>query len=106
MCNRGPNGLFAFSHHGCPRSPRWWTWWRRHVLAAATAASRLSRTFAILVETLRRLRSGGGDGVCGRQCDCGGGGETGSGENPPDGGRGDEMSGRDLEQAREGWLEH
>lgn len=31
----------------------------RHVLAAATAASRLSRTFAILVETLRRLRSGG-----------------------------------------------
>jgi hypothetical protein len=30
----------------------------RHVLAAATAASRLSRTFAILVETLRRLRSG------------------------------------------------
>jgi hypothetical protein len=32
---------------------------RLHVLAAATAASRLSRTFAILVETLRRLRSGG-----------------------------------------------
>jgi hypothetical protein len=31
----------------------------RHVLAAATAASRLSRTFAILVETLRRLRAGG-----------------------------------------------
>ena len=31
----------------------------RNVLAAATAASRLSRTFAILVETLRRLRSGG-----------------------------------------------
>jgi len=31
----------------------------RHVLAAATAASRLSRTFAILVETLRRLRGGG-----------------------------------------------
>ena len=31
----------------------------RHVLASATAASRLSRTFAILVETLRRLRSGG-----------------------------------------------
>ena len=31
----------------------------RHVLAAATAVSRLSRTFAILVETLRRLRSGG-----------------------------------------------
>jgi hypothetical protein len=31
----------------------------RHVLAAATAASRLSRTFAILAETLRRLRSGG-----------------------------------------------
>ena len=31
----------------------------RHVLAASTAASRLSRTFAILVETLRRLRSGG-----------------------------------------------
>jgi hypothetical protein len=31
----------------------------RHVLAAATAASRLSRTFATLVETLRRLRSGG-----------------------------------------------
>jgi hypothetical protein len=30
----------------------------RHVLAAATAASRLSRTFAILVETLRRLRTG------------------------------------------------
>jgi hypothetical protein len=30
----------------------------RHVLAAATAASRLSRTFAILVETLRRLRNG------------------------------------------------
>src|SRR5258707_1295070 len=29
-----------------------------HVLAAATAASRLSRTFAILVETLRRLRNG------------------------------------------------
>src|SRR5258705_7428608 len=31
----------------------------RHVLAAATAASRLSRTFVVLVETLRRLRSGG-----------------------------------------------
>jgi hypothetical protein len=31
----------------------------RSVLAAATAACRLSRTFAILVETLRRLRSGG-----------------------------------------------
>ena len=31
----------------------------RHILAAATAASRLSRTFAILVETLRRLRNGG-----------------------------------------------
>lgn len=31
----------------------------RHVLAAATAVSRLSRTFAILVETLRRLRNGG-----------------------------------------------
>jgi len=31
----------------------------RNVSAAATAASRLSRTFAILVETLRRLRSGG-----------------------------------------------
>ena len=30
----------------------------RHVLAAATAASRLSRTFAVLVETLRRLRNG------------------------------------------------
>jgi hypothetical protein len=30
----------------------------RHVLAAATAASRLSRSFAILVETLRRLRNG------------------------------------------------
>jgi hypothetical protein len=28
-------------------------------VAAATAASRLSRSFAILVETLRRLRSGG-----------------------------------------------
>src|SRR4030095_11712082 len=31
----------------------------RNVLAAATSARRLSRTFAILVETLRRLRSGG-----------------------------------------------
>src|SRR6476659_8202054 len=31
----------------------------RHVLAAATAASRLSRSFAVLVETLRRLRNGG-----------------------------------------------
>jgi hypothetical protein len=31
----------------------------RGVLAAATAASRLSRSFAILVETLRRLRVGG-----------------------------------------------
>lgn len=31
----------------------------RHVLAAATAASRLSRTLATLVETLRRLRNGG-----------------------------------------------
>src|SRR6476646_10175737 len=31
----------------------------RHVLAAATAARRLSRSFAILAETLRRLRSGG-----------------------------------------------
>jgi hypothetical protein len=31
----------------------------RSVLAAATAASRLSRTFAILVETLRRVRTGG-----------------------------------------------
>jgi hypothetical protein len=31
----------------------------RHVLATATAVSRLSRTFAILVETLRRLRNGG-----------------------------------------------
>ena len=32
-------------------------WVARHVLAAATAASRLSRTLAILAETLRRLRS-------------------------------------------------
>jgi hypothetical protein len=31
----------------------------RHVLAMATAVSRLSRTFAILAETLRRLRNGG-----------------------------------------------
>jgi hypothetical protein len=31
----------------------------RSVLAAATAASRLSRSFSALVETLRRLRSGG-----------------------------------------------
>src|SRR6478752_3221187 len=31
----------------------------RHILAGATAVSRLSRTFAILVETLRRLRNGG-----------------------------------------------
>jgi hypothetical protein len=31
----------------------------RHVLATATAVSRLSRTFAILSETLRRLRNGG-----------------------------------------------
>jgi hypothetical protein len=31
----------------------------RNVLAAATAGSRLSRTLAILVETLRQLRSGG-----------------------------------------------
>jgi len=31
----------------------------RHVLAAATTVSRLSRTFAILVETLRWRRSGG-----------------------------------------------
>src|SRR5258705_9643196 len=31
----------------------------RHVLATATAASRLSRSFAILVESLRRLRNGG-----------------------------------------------
>jgi hypothetical protein len=31
----------------------------RNVLAAATAVSRLSRAFAILVETLRRLRNGG-----------------------------------------------
>jgi hypothetical protein len=31
----------------------------RHVMAAATAASRLSRSFAVLVETLRRLRTGG-----------------------------------------------
>ncbi|MDP1671274.1 MAG: hypothetical protein Q8L63_04215 [Alphaproteobacteria bacterium] len=31
----------------------------RHVLATATAVSRLSRTFAILVETLRRQRNGG-----------------------------------------------
>jgi hypothetical protein len=31
----------------------------RHVLTAATAVSRLSRTFAILLETLRRLRTGG-----------------------------------------------
>jgi hypothetical protein len=31
----------------------------RHVLTAATAAGRLSRTFAILVETLRRQRAGG-----------------------------------------------
>jgi hypothetical protein len=30
----------------------------RHILAAATAASRLSRNFAVLVETLRRLRNG------------------------------------------------
>ncbi len=30
----------------------------RHVLATATAVSRLSRSFAILVETLRRLRNG------------------------------------------------
>ncbi len=31
----------------------------RSILAAATAASRLSRSFAILVEALRRLRTGG-----------------------------------------------
>jgi hypothetical protein len=31
----------------------------RSILAAATAASRLSRSFAVLVETLRRQRSGG-----------------------------------------------
>jgi hypothetical protein len=31
----------------------------RNVLAAATAASRLSRAFSTLVETLRRLRNGG-----------------------------------------------
>jgi hypothetical protein len=31
----------------------------RHILAAATAASRLSRTFAVLVETVRQLRNGG-----------------------------------------------
>lgn len=34
-------------------------WGHRNVLAAATAASRLSRSFAVLAETLRRLRSGG-----------------------------------------------
>jgi hypothetical protein len=35
----------------------------RHVMAAATAASRLSRSFAVLVETLRRLRTGGSGGL-------------------------------------------
>jgi hypothetical protein len=35
----------------------------RHVLAVATAASRLSRTFSILVETLRRQRHGGDQSI-------------------------------------------
>src|SRR5258708_1275252 len=48
MRDRNSNGLRACGYHG-----------DRHVLAAATAASRLSRTFVVLVETLRRLRSGG-----------------------------------------------
>jgi hypothetical protein len=31
----------------------------RSILATSTAVSRLTRSFAVLVETLRRLRSGG-----------------------------------------------
>ncbi len=48
----------------------------RHVLAAATAASRLSRTFAILVETLRRLRTGGSQTIRIERVEVGQGGQA------------------------------
>src|SRR5258707_705653 len=48
----------------------------RHVLAAATAVSRLSRTFAILVETLRRVRSGGSQNIRIQRIDVPGGGRA------------------------------
>ena len=48
----------------------------RHVLAAATAASRLSRTFAVLVETLRRLRTGGAQVIRIERIEVSGGGQA------------------------------
>ncbi|WOH47553.1 hypothetical protein [Bradyrhizobium sp. sBnM-33] len=56
----------------------------RHVLAAATAAGRLSRSFAILVETLRRLRNGGSQTIRIERVDVRDGGQAviGNIENP------------------------
>jgi hypothetical protein len=48
----------------------------RNVVAAATAASRLSRSFAILVETLRRLRSGGSQVIRIERVEVKGGGQA------------------------------
>ena len=48
----------------------------RHVLATATAASRLSRTFAVLVETLRRLRTGGAQVIRIERIEVSGGGQA------------------------------
>ena len=62
----------------------------RHVLAAATAASRLSRTFAILVETLRRLRSGGSQVIRIERVDVREGGQAVIGNIPRTGARQDE----------------
>jgi hypothetical protein len=48
----------------------------RHVLATATAVSRLSRSFAILVETLRRQRNGGSQVIRIERVDVGNGGQA------------------------------
>jgi hypothetical protein len=48
----------------------------RHVLATATAASRLSRSFAILAETLRRLRTGGSQVIRIERVEVSDGGQT------------------------------
>lgn len=62
----------------------------RHVLAAATAASRLSRTFAILSETLRRLRNGGSQVIRIERVDVREGGQAVIGNIPRTGARQDE----------------
>jgi hypothetical protein len=58
MCSRDPDGLHAYGGHG--RAEQAWRGPRgdRSVAAMAAAAARLLRTYAIQVETLRRLRNG------------------------------------------------